>query len=97
MNQVTDGDQYKARSTVGPDGVTTIVWEDRRHAGDGFGVYARRIDASGKPLGDQFRVDTATAGQQEFPLIGSDALGNVLIAWKEGQFSTKGLVQYYQR
>lgn len=97
VNQVSTGGQYQARTTVAPDGVTTIVWQDSGLDGDGYGIYARRLDASGKPLGDQFRVNTATAGQQSFPRIGSDALGNVLITWKDGQLSTPGLVQYYQR
>ncbi|WP_165065804.1 Calx-beta domain-containing protein [Paludisphaera rhizosphaerae] len=97
VNQVLTGGQYQARTTVGPDGVTTIVWEDYGLDGDGYGIYARRLDAAGKPLGDQFRVNTTTVGNQMFPRIGSDAQGDVLISWKDTQANPSGLVQFYQR
>ncbi|MDR3621153.1 MAG: Calx-beta domain-containing protein [Paludisphaera borealis] len=97
VNQVTEGGQYKARTTVAPNGVTTIVWQDSALDGDGSGIYARRIDASGNPLGGQFRVNTNPTGYQTAPVIGSDAQGNVLIAWKDAQLSASGINQYYQR
>ncbi|MDG3007422.1 Calx-beta domain-containing protein [Paludisphaera mucosa] len=95
VNQVAEGGQYGAQTTTGPDGVTTIVWTDFGLDGDGNGVYARRIDATGRPLGSQFRVNANTVGNQGAATVGSDAQGNVLVLWQDDQGGTSFFVQRF--
>lgn len=97
LNQVAEGGQYSALSATGPDGVTTVVWTDFGLDGDANGVYARRVDASGNPLGGQFRVNTTTAGDQTSPVIGADAQGNVTIVWQDTASPSGGARFFVQR
>ncbi|WP_165073471.1 Calx-beta domain-containing protein [Paludisphaera rhizosphaerae] len=94
VNQVVDFDQGKSTSAVSPNGVTTIVWLDGGQDGSGTGIYARRIGPNGTPIGNQFRVNTRTAGDQNAPAIGSDAQGNLVVIWREEQ-QFPGLDPFY--
>jgi Matrixin len=47
-----------------------------------WGIYARRYDAQGNPLGSVFEVNVYPTGEQKFSAIGMDAEGNFVISWK---------------
>jgi hypothetical protein len=51
-------------------------------------VRARRFDSAGTPLGPDFQVNTYTTGPQRLPSVASDALGNFVIAWQSGSYSS---------
>jgi hypothetical protein len=60
------------------DGRFVVVWEDRY----GYqGIYLRRYDADGIPLGNQFRVDPTGYGTS--PAVASDPSGNFVIVWED--------------
>ena len=46
-------------------------------------VFATRFDSTGSVAGDEFRVNTTTAGQQVDPSVDMDADGNFVIAWDD--------------
>jgi hypothetical protein len=50
-----------------------------------FDVYAQRYNASGAPLGTEFRVNTTTANDQRLPAVAFDQNGNFVIAWSSVQ------------
>ncbi len=48
----------------------------------GSGVFARRYDAAGAPLGDEFVVNTTyTSGIQAYSNVASDDAGNFIVSW----------------
>ena len=59
----------------------TIVWQDNELDGSSTGIYARRYLATGVPEGPQFRVNTDTAGEQQWPFVASNDAGDTVIAW----------------
>ena len=57
------------------------VWEAEGLDGDGQGIFARRYDPQGNPLGEAFQVNTYSDGDQTDPVITADAGGHVVLAW----------------
>ena len=56
-----------------------IAWSSKGRGDDGCRVFAKRYDASGKALGDEFQV---SANKATTPSVGMDASGNFVIAWE---------------
>ena len=69
-------------------GNVTVVWTDgETFFSDGLdssatGIYGRRFDAAGKPLGGQFRVNSRTENQQESPVLGLDGQGRAVVVYR---------------
>ncbi|MGF1570457.1 MAG: hypothetical protein ACFCVD_20685 [Nodosilinea sp.] len=68
-----------------------ITWQSHRQDGDRTGFYSQRYGSDGSPLGDEFRVTTTTADQQENPDVAMDASGNFVVIWEgEGSDPARG-------
>jgi hypothetical protein len=75
------------RVAFGADGTFVVAW-----TGSVFGtfplvppdVFARRFDASGVPVGAEFRVNSHTTGGQSGPVIAGDGSGGYVVAWTSG-------------
>jgi hypothetical protein len=65
------------------DGHFVVAFTDETHDGSNWvhDVYARRYSAAGEPRGDEFRVNTGTAGNQHSPAVAMDADGDFVVAW----------------
>jgi hypothetical protein len=69
-----------------------IVWQSNSEDSSGFGVYAKRYDAAGieqapptgvtRGAGNEFQVNTSTAGPQSNPRVAMDSTGDFVIAWQ---------------
>lgn len=46
-------------------------------------ILARRFDANGVPLGNEFLVNTVSAGMQRYPSVACGAAGDFVIAWHD--------------
>lgn len=69
-----------------PDGGFIITWASEGQDGDGFGIFARRYDASGTALGGEFQVNTYTASNQSKPSVTALTDGSYVVIWQsEGQ------------
>jgi hypothetical protein len=70
-----------------PDGGAMVAWASYGQDGSLWGVYARKVTASGVPAGAQeFLVNQYTIGNQRTPAVCTLAKGNVVIAWvSEGE------------
>ncbi|MEM8677758.1 MAG: peptidylprolyl isomerase [Planctomycetota bacterium] len=79
-NQITRGDQMNPTIAAANDGSFLVVW-DGRGEGDRQGIFARRFDADGTPLGDQFRVNTTTGGDQVMPDVAMALDGTAVVTW----------------
>ena len=82
VNTTTAGAQMNPSVSIDADGDAVVVWESQGQDPDGsWGIYGRRFDATGKPMGGEFRVNTNTANDQRKPAVSSDAFGNFVVVW----------------
>jgi hypothetical protein len=58
-----------------------VVWESNPQDGDGGGVYAQRFDGAGAHLGEEFRINAASAGHQNMPAVAALTDGGFVVAW----------------
>jgi len=78
VNTYTTASQYADAVAVDGAGNFVIVWSG---SGNGsYGIFARRYDASGNALGDQFKVST-TSDYDYFADAKSDRAGNFMVVW----------------
>jgi hypothetical protein len=82
----TDGTTNRVPGlAIGGDGNLMVVWNSPED-GDSSGVFARRFDTTGNPLGDVFQVNQQTAGNQTHPAIAARPSGGYLVTWtSDGQ------------
>lgn len=81
VNTYTTGDQSGGLVAARGDGEFLVTWWSNLQDGSGTGVYGRRFDAEGAPLGDEFRINSYTPGSQFQQAVAVDERGNVLVAW----------------
>jgi hypothetical protein len=81
VNAHTSGDQADAAVASDADGNFVVVWTSAGQDGDGMGIFGRRFDAGGVPLGDEFRVNGHTTAHQAGPTLASRADGRFVVAW----------------
>src|SRR5262245_8287364 len=63
-----------------------VVWGSDHQDGSGVGVYAQRYNGLGSPQGAEFRVNTYTTSDQNYPDVGLDGTGNFVAVWaSQGQ------------
>jgi subtilisin-like proprotein convertase family protein/secreted trypsin-like serine protease len=90
VNNYTANSQKWSNVAMDVDGDFVITWssygqEDNGQLGLGYGVYARRYDSFGQPLGTEFLVNVTKAGNQRFSTVAMDAEGGFTIAWTSNQ------------
>jgi hypothetical protein len=81
VNTYTTSTQRSAGLATAPDGGFVVVWVSRDQDGNENGVFGRRFDVSGTPLGGEFAVNTYTTSHQFHPDVAFDERGNFVIAW----------------
>jgi hypothetical protein len=81
VNTYTTGGQYWPAVVMRPDGGFVVVWSSADQDGSTGGVFGRRYDAAGLPLGGEFRVNTYTTGVQYRPAVAIDARGDFVVMW----------------
>jgi hypothetical protein len=85
VNAFTTGLQNTAAVASDPAGNVTIVWESPQDGSLG-GIYARRFDASGNPVGaTEFRVNAFTTGYQWAARVAAAADGSFMVVWTSNQ------------
>lgn len=90
INTHTADHQRAPRVCVDGDGRAIVVWSSFDQDGDGDGIFGQRFDAGGQPVGDEFRVNDDTAGNQNEPTIACAASGDHLVAWKHRRADNSG-------
>jgi hypothetical protein len=79
--------QFSPAVAADAAGNFVVVWVGSA-PGTGLDVFGQRFAGSGTALGPEFRVNTATIGDQEFPSVASDSAGNFVVVW---QRSSQGI------
>jgi hypothetical protein len=81
VNSYTTDMQQEAVVTVEESGAFVVVWMSKYQDGDDQGVFGQRYDASGVPLGVEFRVNAYTTHTQAFPAIAPSVDGKFVVTW----------------
>jgi hypothetical protein len=81
VNTYTTGNQVSSRSASDVAGNFVVTWVSVGQDGSGDGVFARRFDASGAPIGEEFQVNTNTTGSQSAPSVAAAPNGPVYFSW----------------
>ncbi len=84
----TDIQRSPSITTLGTTGNFVVVWSSNLQDGANYGIFGRRLDSTGAPLGAEFQVNAFTSGYQLLGKAASDAAGNFVVAWIDYQNST---------
>ena len=92
VNSYTTSHQYRPSIAVNGSGDFVVAWESFGSYGadtDRWSIQARRFDATGAAVGDQFQVNTYTTQDQHSPAVGIDDQGGFIVIWEsEGSAGT---------
>lgn len=80
VNTYTTGSQSGSSVASDAAGNFVVVWASSDGSGDG--IFGRRFDSTGAPLGPEFQVNTDTTSYQDYPAVASDAHGNFVVVWQ---------------
>ncbi|KPJ67498.1 MAG: hypothetical protein AMJ43_04390 [Coxiella sp. DG_40] len=81
VNTCTISDQ-RYPSVVATNGNFMVVWESLGQDGSGNGIYGQLFHGNGTKLGNEFRVNTYTGGDQERPFVAGLSNGKFLVIWE---------------
>ncbi|MBL8396670.1 MAG: hypothetical protein JNL84_00795, partial [Candidatus Accumulibacter sp.] len=87
VNTHTLGYQYEPAVAGLSNGGYVVAWRSDGQDGSGAGVYAQRFDASGAPVGAEFRANTTISGNQYQPAVVALSGGGFVIAWYDDGLS----------
>ncbi len=81
VNTYTTGPQ--AYPAVAADGLGNfdVVWQSPGQDGSLDGVFGRRYNSAGAPLGIEFQINAFTTGEQARPAVAADGAGNFIVVW----------------
>lgn len=82
VNSRASLNQWKSAAAPRPGGGFIVVWQSDGQDGSGQGIYCQMFDASGLPENCEFRVNTDTAGSQEFPAVAALLDGGFIVSWE---------------
>jgi hypothetical protein len=97
VNTNTSGDKEYVSMAMNGSGAFVISWSSYGQDGSGWGVYAQRYNSCGVAQGGEFRVNTTTAGDQMYPSVAIDTLGDFVITWSSYGQDGSGWGVYAQR
>ena len=99
VNTFTPGAQSYANvaATRAGTGAFVVVWSSTGQDGSAAGVFAQRYDVGGTPLGPEFRVNTYTAYNQDYPAAAADGAGNFVVVWRSASQDGSGYGVFGQR
>lgn len=81
VNTTTVNDQNHPAVAMAPNGNFVVTWSSSGQDGSGYGIFAQRFDQNGVMQGNEFRVNTYTAGAQRDAKVAMDMFGNFVIVW----------------
>lgn len=83
INVFTTGDQEDLDIGVDGAGNFVVVWESEAQDGSYDGVFGRRLDSTGQPLGGEFAVNTYVPGDQDNPNLAVRNDGSFVVVWED--------------
>ena len=84
INTYTTDSQAAAKVAAAADGGFVVVWQSAYQDGSGNGLYGQRFNSAGAKVGGEFRVNTATGGDQQAAAIAMRPSGEFVVVWSGG-------------
>ena len=81
INSYTSGSQERPKIAKGAFGDFLVVWQGEA-SGETGGISGQFLDSTGAPQGGQFLVNTHTPGDQKYPAVAADAVGDFMVVWQ---------------
>jgi hypothetical protein len=78
VNTDANGETWAASTAMDNDGNFVVIWSGY---GNSSGIYARRYNSTGSPLGSEFKVSSEATGQKFVPFVAMDSDGDFIITW----------------
>ena len=97
MNETTQGHQGIADIDKSSNSEWIVVWSSEGQDGDGIGIFARKFDATGEPIGGEFQVNTYTEGDQMGPEVAAWSDGGFVVVWYSEDQDGDSMGVYAQR
>lgn len=97
VNTYTDDYQITVDATATEDGGFVVVWQSNQQDGASYGVFAQRYDDEGSAVGNEFQVNTTTAGDQFSANVTSLAGGGFVVFWSSSISGDTGTAVMGQR
>jgi hypothetical protein len=97
INAHTSNAQRRPVVATSPDGGFVVAWQSYLQDGSNYGVFARRFDSSGTPVGVEFQVNSFTTGYQNRPDVATDGSGGFVVVWNSDGPDGSGLAVAGQR
>ena len=85
INTTTRNNQRRPSISADSQGNRVIVWETDEQTIWGYNIQGQIIDANGKRIGQEFRVNTNTIGNQENPSVKMTTNGQFIASWNNGE------------
>ncbi len=83
VNSFTGGFQIDSHVSADASGKFVVVWTDAGGSdGSLSGVFGRRFDAAGAPIGSDFPINTYTSSTQQSPAVAVDPSGSFVVVWQ---------------
>jgi hypothetical protein len=82
VNTYTTSSQRAPDLAMDPAGNFVVVWASLMQDGSSDGIFGRRYDAAGVPVGVEFQVNTYTMNSQTEPAVAMDSGGSFVVAWQ---------------
>lgn len=82
VNTHKTDNQRNATIAMNSDGNFVVVWNSYDQDGSSNGIYGQRFDPNCKAIGDEFRINTETIGNQTEPAVAMNAGGDFVVAWQ---------------
>ena len=81
VNTYTAIEQVFPSVSMNDTGEFLVSWSSNGQDGSDLGVFAQAFDASGNPWGDEFQVNTYTAGEQNRSSVSMTETGEFVVVW----------------
>jgi len=88
VNTYVTGNQSHPAVACDPGGNFVVVWDGDQNARI-RGVFGQRYDRAGQQIGEEFQVNTDTAADSMLPVVCSNAVGDLVVAWQGYQLTGK--------
>ncbi|MFN8671335.1 MAG: hypothetical protein U0457_04525 [Candidatus Sericytochromatia bacterium] len=86
VNSTEAGDQILPAVAINDNDEFVVTWSNRSSNNSGYDVFARKYSSSGTYLGNEFRVNSSTNGDQWMSAVAMNSKGSFVIVWQsQGQ------------
>ncbi len=81
VNTTTAGHQTESSIGMSSAGSYVIIWTSEGQDGDSRGIFGQRFNSAGETQGDEFQVNTETAGPQQESSVAMQSDGTFMAVW----------------